>query len=136
MIALILEKGWQDQAYLDKYVKDFDKVKPWFEGFDIEGACEVCQVPYEQLAELCKVLCTTKWGMHADLGIFMGRHNTISCSLQNILMCVTGSLMTPGGSVILKTIINNPDDDWNSPKTRALKATGAKPVGGSYPFGC
>lgn len=59
----------------------------------------------------------------------------MSCSLQNILMCVTGSLMVPGGSVILKTIISNPDNDWNSPKTRSLKATGAKPVGGSYPWG-
>lgn len=135
MITLILEKGWQHQDYLDKYVKDFDKVKPWFEGFDVKAACEVCNVPYEKLVELCKVLCTTKWGMHADLGIFMGRHNTMSCSLQNILMCVTGSLMTPGGSVILKTVINNPDDDWSSPKTRALKATGAMPVGGSYPWG-
>lgn len=136
MIAIILENGWQHQDYLDKHVKDFDKVKPWFENFDIKSACAVCNVPYERVLELCRVLCNTKWGMHVDLGIFMGRHNTISCCLLNILMCVTGTLMAPGGSVILKTVINNPNNDWSSSKTKALKATGAMPVGGSYPMGC
>ena len=136
MIALIVKEGWHKQDYLDRYVKDFDRVKPWFDGFDIEDACRVIQVPYQQLYDLCKVLTGCRWGVHPDLGIFMGRHNTMSCTLLNILMCVCGVMLEPGGNVVQKTIINVPDSDWNDPKTRRLRATGFRPVSSVYPAGC
>ncbi|MEO1189735.1 MAG: molybdopterin-dependent oxidoreductase, partial [Pseudomonadota bacterium] len=72
LIALILERDWQDHAYIDKWCKDFDKAAAWFKGFDIEAALKVCRVPYAQVEAFAKILCTEDWGVHQDLGVFCG----------------------------------------------------------------
>lgn len=136
MIALILKEGWQDQAYLDEHVSDFDKVKPWFENFDIEEGCRVCQVPYEEVHKLCKIFTTRKWGMHVDLGVFMGRHNTMTVSLQTILMCVCGQFLMPGGTVAMGALAPlGPETDDHDPAIWKLHATGYSPVVGVFPEG-
>jgi len=136
MIALILKEGWQNQAYLDRWVSDFDRVRHWYEDFDIEGACRVAGVPYEQIKGLCKILTTRKWGVHPDLGLFMGRHNTLSSFLLATLGCVCGMLLVPGGNVIYPGFLKTgraPDE--NNPKVWRTIATNRFPIVGSYPAG-
>jgi anaerobic selenocysteine-containing dehydrogenase len=137
MIALILKEGWQDQAYIDKYVADFDQVKHWYENVDIEGSCRVAGVPYEQVRELCRILTTRKWGMHQDLGIFMGRHNTLSSFLLLALCVICGQLLMPGGSVIYPGYVDlgvAPNNE-NDPAVWRTVATNRFPVLGVYPTG-
>ncbi len=136
MIALILREGWQNQAYIHRWVSDFEQVKPWFENFDIEGACDVAGVPYEQIRELCRILTTRKWGVHQDLGIFMGRHNTLSCFLMATLSCVCGMLLVPGGQVIYPFFLKSGKaKDENDPKIWKTVVTDRFPVNGVYPAG-
>jgi len=136
MIALILQEGWQNQAYLDRWVADFDQVKPWYENFDSAAACRVAGVPYQQVRELCRILTTRKWGLHQDLGIFMGRHNTLASFLLATLSAVCGMLLVPGGNVIYPGYLKTgkaPDE--NNPKIWRTVATNKFPIMGSYPAG-
>ena len=64
LISIILEKGWHDQEFLDKYTVGWDKAKAWFENFDIDKALEVCGVPRDQAEQFAEILSTKKWGVH------------------------------------------------------------------------
>lgn len=134
LIALIIREGWQDQKFIDERVLDFDQIKPWFEGFDIEGALEVCGIPFEQAMSLCKILATRNWGIHPDLGVFMGRHNTLSNYLLLILMVITGKALVKGGSVVANPFGHmGAHADEDDPKVWHTVETDKAPVLGSYP---
>lgn len=135
LIALILEKGWQKQEYLDKYAKDFDKIRPWFENVDIDECFKLCGVPREQMEEFARILTTKKWGMHQDLGLYFGRHSTASSYLCNILMIVCGMLFVKGGNVPIEKVITLPSTDERDPKVWRMPVTGKFPVLGLYPEG-
>ncbi len=136
MIALILKKGWQDQEYLDKRSKDFDKIKPWFENFDIDNALRVCRVPYKQIEDFCRILTTKKWGCHRDLGLFFGRHNTLSSYLSVILEAVCGVLLVDGGAIIHDDFTpRGITADENDPDVWRTVATNRFPVLETYPEG-
>jgi anaerobic selenocysteine-containing dehydrogenase len=137
MIALILKEGWQDQAYLDKWVSDFEKAKHWYQGFDIEAACRVAGVPYKQIYDLCKIMTTRKWGYHEDLGSYMGRHNTLNSFLLATLSAVCGRLFVPGGQLIYPgfTPALGKTLDENDPEIWKTVATNKFPVLGAYPGG-
>jgi anaerobic selenocysteine-containing dehydrogenase len=137
MIALIIKEGWQHQDYIDKWVSDFEQAKPWYQDFDVEAACRVAEVPYEQIRELCKILTTRKWGFHEDLGIFMGRHNTLSSFLILSLSAICGQLLVPGGHVLYPPLmkIGNRGVDPNDPSAWKTVATNLSAVGGIYPAG-
>lgn len=97
LITLIIDKDWQDQAFLDKWCTGWENsAKLWFRGFDCRAAFEVCHVPYQQMEELARILTTRTWRLHQDLGIFCGRHNTCSSYLLLMLMAVTGNFSTKG----------------------------------------
>ncbi|MBU3156542.1 molybdopterin-containing oxidoreductase family protein [Clostridium estertheticum] len=137
MIALILREGWQHQDYLDEHALDFDKIKPWFTNVDIEESCRICQIPYEEVKKLCRILTTRKWGLHMDLGISMGRHNTLSPYLLIVMMSVCGVLCVPGGCVVQEIMFDQGlgTDDHDQTVWRTLESNYA-PVKGSFPVGC
>lgn len=105
MIALILAEGWQDQAYIDAHLSGFDQVRPWFEGFDVRAAIEVCGLDYEQVRKLCRLLTSRRWAMHPDLGVYMGRHSTLTSYLLHLLPAVCGMLCVPGGNLLPGTLM-------------------------------
>lgn len=99
MITIILQEGWQDDEYIAAHVSGFDEVRPWFTGFDARAAIEVCGLDYEAVRDLCRLLTTRKWSLHADLGILMNRHSTVTSYLEVILLAVCGRIGVPGGTV-------------------------------------
>lgn len=134
IIALIIREGWQDQKFINERVRDFEKVKPWFEGFNVEGALEVCGIPFGQALDFCRILTTRKWGTHQDLGVLMGRHNTLNSYLIAILMVITGRALVSGGNIVLNAYADlgastNEDD----PKIWHTLETDKAPVLGAYP---
>ncbi len=42
MIAIILNEKKENRAYLERYVEGWERVRPWFDGFDVNGALSVC----------------------------------------------------------------------------------------------
>lgn len=137
MIALILKNGWENEEYLARYARDLDKVRPWFDGFDIDGALRVCHVSRRQIEKLCRLLTTRKWGCHADLGLFMGRHNTLSCYLLLMLESICGVAFVPGGCIVPECSIDRGASTWDDdPKIWRTVETNRFPVLGTYPSGC
>lgn len=101
MICLILDKGWQDQAFLDKYCTGWERARmSWFDGFDYKEAFKLCGVPLEQMEKFCHLLSHKTWGVHQDLGLFCGRHNTLNSYFLYELMAVTGCLEIKGNKTM------------------------------------
>lgn len=100
LIAIILENGGEKDVYLDAHVDGWDKVRPWFEGFDAKEAVKVCELEYDQVEEFCRLMVTKRWSFHQDLGIYMGRHSTLNSYFLYILGAVCGVFQTPGGNMI------------------------------------
>jgi len=100
MISIILDNGWENSAYLKDHVADWEQVRPWFEGVDVEKALQVCGLEYDVVFELCRLMGTKRWSFHQDLGIYMGRHSTLNSYFLHILGAVCGVFQTPGGNCI------------------------------------
>ena len=99
LIALILRRGWENKEYCRKYVKDLDKIRPWFYTTNIEECFRVAGVTMEEMEKLAKIFTTRKWGVHQDLGIFCGRHSTLSSYLIIMLTVICGVAMVPGATI-------------------------------------
>jgi len=100
MIAMIVAEGRENADYLAQHVAGWDKIRPWFEGFDVKAALDVCQVDNDQVREVCRLMTTRKWCLHPDLGIYMGRHSTLNSYFLNILGAVCGMFGVRGGNII------------------------------------
>lgn len=135
MIAIILNHGNENQAYLDANVTGWDLVKPWFENFDARQAVAVCGLEYEAVEELCRLMCTKKWSFHQDLGIYMGRHSTLNSYFLYILGSVCGVFQTPGGNFIPGMVMPMGfHADERNPKIWKTIATNMPPAAaGSFP---
>lgn len=100
MIAIILQNGWEDRAYIDTHTTGFDHIRPWFENMAVGDALAVCGLDIEPVVGLCRELGRRRWCLHTDLGIYMNRHSTLTSCLYNLLLAVCGRLCMPGGNVI------------------------------------
>ena len=129
LIALILRRGWENKEYCKKYVKDLDKIRPWFTMTDIEECFRVAGVTMEEMEKLAKILTTKKWGIHQDLGLFCGRHSTLNSYLCVMLTVICGVALVPGATIVHEpwaprgNFINEKD-----PKVWRMPVTGAFPV--------
>ncbi|WP_319522562.1 molybdopterin-dependent oxidoreductase [uncultured Desulfosarcina sp.] len=135
MIATILQEGWQNQAYLDEHVDGWDRVRPWFENFDIQGALQVCQIDADQVRDLCRLMTTRRWCLHTDLGIYMGRHSTLNSYLTNILAAVCGVFGVRGGNIVPGMVMPMGfHADERNEKVWRTTATGLPPAAaGAFP---
>jgi anaerobic selenocysteine-containing dehydrogenase len=134
LIAMILDNGWEDKKYIEKYVGDFDKAREMYRGVDIKKSFEVCGVPYSQMEEFCRILTTRKWGLHQDLGLFCGRHSTLNSYLIITLAVICGVALVPGGCIVPELWATRGNfSDENSPKVWRTRETGSFPVLGTYP---
>jgi anaerobic selenocysteine-containing dehydrogenase len=134
MIAIVLQEGWQNQEYIDRYVSQFDQIRPWFIEFDARAACRVCELDYEQVREVSRLFATRKSSLHADLGVLMGRHSTLTTYLEIILLAICGRLCVPGGNVIPGCLMPmGSHSDERNPKYWRTVATDFPPIMGMYP---
>jgi anaerobic selenocysteine-containing dehydrogenase len=137
MIAIILNEGWEAKEYIQKNVVGWDDIQSWFEDFDVKGAAGVCEVDYEKVRELCRLMTTRRWSVHTDLGIYMGRHSTLNSYFVHILGAVCGIFAVRGGNVIPGMVMpmGYHADERNS-KTWRTVATDLPPAAaGSFPPG-
>jgi anaerobic selenocysteine-containing dehydrogenase len=135
MIALIVHEGWENAEYLSRHTEGWERVRSWFEGFDIEAALAVCELSFDAVEKLCRLMTTRRWCMHPDLGIYMGRSSTLNSYLMNILGAVCGIFGRRGGNVIAGVVmpIGSHADERKDSTWRTL-ATGMPPAAaGAFP---
>ncbi len=135
MIAIILDQGWEDKEYIAENVEGWDQVNPWFKDFDAKAAVEVCQLEYDRVYELCRLMTTKRWSVHTDLGIYMGRHSTLNSYFVNILGAICGIFGKRGGNVTPGMVMPMGfHADERNPKTwRTLTTDFAPAAAGSFP---
>ena len=135
MIAIILKEGWEKTDYMAEHVENWDKIRPWFEDFDFKAAIEVCELTYDEVYELCRLMTTRVWSIHPDLGIYMGRHSTLNSYLMNVLGAVCGIFCVTGGNVVPGMVMPMGfHADERNPKTWRTVATDMPPAAaGSFP---
>lgn len=135
MIAIIVEKGWENKGYIAEHVEGWDVIRPWFVGFDVKGALEVCGLDYGEVLEVCRLMATRRWCVHPDLGIYMGRHSTLNSYLMNILGAICGVFCVRGGNVIPGMVVPmGVHADERDPKTWRTVITNMPPAAaGSFP---
>lgn len=136
LIALIVENGWENRDFLDRYAADWDKAKKWFEQVDIDACLKVCGVPRAQLTEFARILTTKKWGIHQDLGLYFGRHSTASSYLCYLLMIVCGMFLVEGGNTPCEIVYpRGKTVDEYDPQIWKTPVKGRFPVLGTFPAG-
>lgn len=135
MIAIIVNEGWEASGYITQYLADWEKIKPWFDDFDIRSALDVCQLDYALVHQVCRLMTTKRWCMHPDLGIYMGRHSTLNSYLMNILGVICGIFCVKGGNVIPGMVMPMGfHADERSPKIWRTVETAMPPAAaGSFP---
>jgi anaerobic selenocysteine-containing dehydrogenase len=134
MIAIILEQGWEDRAYLQAHTVGFERVEPWFADLDVDAALALCELDRGEVTALCEQLATRRWCAHADLGTLMNRHSTATSYLQLLLMAVCGRLCVPGGNVIPGSVVPlGTHSDERDPASWRTAVTDFPPIFGLYP---
>lgn len=134
VIAIVLQEGWENREYLANHVSGFEAIRSWFADFDAKAALEVCELDYETVREVARLFATRKSSMHADLGILMNRHSTVTSYLELILMAVCGRIGVPGGNVIPGTIMAmGSHSDERDPKTWRTVTTDIPAIMGYFP---
>ena len=129
MIAIIVAEGWANIAYIKEHVAGWETIRPWFEGFDARAALKVCELEYEDVHHLCRLLATRRWAVHPDLGIFMGRRSVLNSYLMNVLGAVCGIFGVRGGNIIPGMVMPMGfHADERDPKTWRTLATGLPPA--------
>ena len=133
MIAIILEEGWHDREYIDRHVAGFESIRPWFEGFDAAAAVKVCELDYGQVREVCRQFATRKSSLHADLGILMSRHSTLTSYLHVVLTAICGRICVPGGNILPGSVASGSHTDERDERTWRTMATNIPAVSGYFP---
>ncbi len=135
MIAIILEKNWENKKYLAEHVEGFDRIRPWFTGIDTEAALAVCDLDPRQVVELCRLMTEKRWCVHPDLGIYMGRHSVLNSYLMHILGAVCGIYGVRGGNIIPGMVmpLGFHADERNRKVWRTVTADMPPAAAGSFP---
>lgn len=135
MIAIIVQEGWENQAYIRDHVAAWETVRPWFERFDARAAVAVCELDFEAVHRLCRLMTARRWAMHPDLGIYMGRRSTLNSYMINILAAICGTFGVRGGNVIPGMVMPiGFHADERNPKTWRTVTTNLPPAAaGAFP---
>jgi anaerobic selenocysteine-containing dehydrogenase len=134
MIKIVLENKWENKEYLARWVKGFDEVREWFEGFDPQAACRVCQLDYKKVVDVAELIAKRKSSIHPDLGVLMNRHSTATTYLAILLMAICGRIGTEGGNVFYGYLMPlGSHSDERDPENWRTVATGYPAIMGTYP---
>jgi formate dehydrogenase alpha subunit len=100
MMNIILEKGWEDQAFIEKRTEGFEEFKAVVDEYTPGKTAEITGVPVEQLYQAAEILALNKpmavmWAMGITQHIVGVRNVMDLANLQMLL----GNMGVPGGGV-------------------------------------
>mgnify|MGYP005946499175 CR=1 FL=1 len=97
MARVILENGWQDQDFLDRYVHGFEAYRDYVMGFDLETAERITGVPAEDIRRAAELFATTDPSVISPSNAITHRTNGFNNhrAIQS-LMVITGRFDRPG----------------------------------------
>jgi anaerobic selenocysteine-containing dehydrogenase len=134
MITIILDEGWQNQAFLDTHTSGLHALLSAFEGFPVREALEVCGLEFEAVREVCRLFAGRKSAVMSDLGVLMNRHSTLVSYLEEILLALCGRVGALGGNVFTASLspfgFHTPPED---PETWRTTSSDIPAIMGVFP---
>lgn len=130
MVAILLDQGWCNQAYLDRHADGFDDILAWFADFDVKAALKICGLEYQPVEDVCRALATRRSSVLDDLGILMNRHSALVSYLIVVLLTLCGRIGVPGGNYLLG---GGPGRDPRDPKVWRTLKTDIPAINGMFP---
>ena len=100
LMYIILEKGWENKAFIDERTENFDEFKAAVMQYPPEKVADITRVPVEKLYEAAEILATNSpmavmWAMGITQHIVGVRNVMDLANLQMLL----GNMGKPGGGV-------------------------------------
>ncbi len=100
LMYILLEKGWQDQAFIDERTEGFEEFKQTVMQYPPDKVAEITRVPIEQLYQAAEIMATNKpmavmWAMGITQHIVGVRNVMDLANLQMLL----GNIGKPGAGV-------------------------------------
>jgi formate dehydrogenase major subunit/formate dehydrogenase alpha subunit len=100
LMYILLEKGWEDQVFIEERTENFDEFKATVMGYPPEKTAEITRVPVGKLYEAAEILASAKptavlWAMGITQHIVGVRNVMTLANLQMLL----GNMGKPGGGV-------------------------------------
>lgn len=96
MIAIVLDEGWENKAYIEGRTSGFDRVKPLFANFDARAAVSICRLDFDRVCEVCRLFATRNSCLRYDLGVLMNRHSATCSYLAVIFQAICGRIGVRG----------------------------------------
>jgi formate dehydrogenase major subunit/formate dehydrogenase alpha subunit len=109
LMYIILEKGWEDKAFIEERCENFDEFKATVMQYPPEKASEITGVPVEQLYQAAEMMGAIKpmsvmWAMGITQHIVGVRNVMDLANLQMLL----GNMGKPGGPIPARQTMSGP----------------------------
>jgi anaerobic selenocysteine-containing dehydrogenase len=99
IIAIILQEGMEDKAFIKEHVKEFESVKSQFIDIPVSQYVEMAGVEESLVRKVAIGFAkASKATVRADLGIQHSLHSTLNSYLEKLLFLVTGNFNKEGGN--------------------------------------
>ena len=137
MIAVVLQEGLADSAFLDAHTHGGETVWPHFEALDVADYCHKAGVSEPKVREAARIIARAARAAFAeDLGVQMNRHSTLVSYLHRLLCLVTGHFGGAGKVIAprpFQLLTRSIAASGVSRKQRVSPVAGAKIIGGLVP---
>lgn len=130
MIAMILERGGHDVAWLAEHTEGFDELAVAFAEIPVRewvAHAEVDPADVERLVDM--ILAADAMTVRVELGLQQGRHSTLNSYLEKLLFLLTGNFGRPGTNTVHSWL----QPLWANSKGQRSEVTGAEYIAGLLP---
>ncbi len=131
LVAVIVQEGLADQAFIEEHVVNLGEVLPLFETLSVADFAEKAGVPEAQVREAARTLAgASSVAFFEDHGVQMNRHSTLVSYLNRLLWVLTGSFGKKGSMglpIVFQSLIGGKARGQRSP------VAGARIIGGLVP---
>ena len=92
MAALLVQKGWVDQAWMAEHTVGFDDLHPILMDVDVRECAAICGIDEQLLVEVTRRIADAESvSFFEDLGIQMSVHSTLVSYLERLVWLTTGN---------------------------------------------
>jgi len=135
IIAIILQEGLEDKAFIAQHTHGFEQVKQQFLDISIEQYAKASGVDLALIQTVAIGFAKAKTAtVRADLGIQQSLHSTLNSYLEKLLYLVTGNFNKKGGNHLIAQfaplIGHSKEPEDGAPVTRV---TGMKGISKLFP---
>jgi anaerobic selenocysteine-containing dehydrogenase len=131
ILALIVERDGQDEAFLNAHTEGFDEVAAALSKVPVDAwiaHAEVDRADVERTVEL--ILAAGAMSVRVELGIQQGRNSTLNSYLEKLLYLLTGNFGRPGTNALHSWLMPL----WGESSGERSQITGFEYIGGLLPL--